>query len=91
MSGLLFSVYTLYYEFSQKTIEMIYETNAMLVLMLLYLERCFICLHERNAMPSHLCYISIMHYEVSLHNEVNMRKIVKLHYEMIVHYEMSLY
>ena len=90
MSGLLFSVYTLYYEFSQKTNEMFYETNAMLVLMLLYLEHCFICLHERNAMPSHLCYISIMLHEVGLHNEGNMLKIAKLHEEMIVLYEMSL-
>ena len=69
MSGLLFSVYTLYYEFSQKTIEMFYETNAMLVLCCYTWNIVLYAYHERNAMPSHLLYL-IMHYEVSSHNEV---------------------
>ena len=49
-----------------------------------------ICFHEQNAMPSHFCYISIMHKETNMHNEVNMHKIVNFHSEVIMYDEMSL-
>ena len=62
MSGLLFSVYTLYIEFSQKTCEMVYEMKCHAIIPLLY----FLSMHDEMSMH----HDSIMHYGVPMHHEI---------------------
>ena len=62
MSGLLFSVYILYIEFSQKICEMVYEMKCHAIIPLLY----FSSMHDEMSMHRD----SIMHYGVPMHHEI---------------------
>ena len=68
MSGLLFSVYTLYIEFSQKTCEMVYEMKCHAIIPLLY----FSSMHDEMSMhhDNIMHHDSIMHYGVPMHHEI---------------------
>ena len=67
-SGLLFSVYTLYIEFSQKTCEMVYEMKCHAIIPWLY----FSSMHDEMSMhhDSIMQHDGIMHYGVPMHHEI---------------------